>query len=69
MARREPRGEQTRQIYFERVVIGNAVKISAVDADTGTEVSISGPRNTSQKELERIVLQKLMRAMERNAGR
>lgn len=59
---RGPRGE----IYFEHTVIGRAVKVSAIHADSGTEVSITGPIHTTQQELERVALQKLLRALERN---
>ena len=65
MARRERSTSNGREIYFEHIAIGNAVKVSAVDAASGTEVSITGPRHSSQKELERVALQKLLRAMER----
>lgn len=68
MARRDPPTSRSRQVYFEHVVIGTTVKVSAIDAETGIEVSIAGPRATSQKELERVALQKLLRAMERKAG-
>lgn len=69
MARRTQRTSNRREIYFEHIMIGNAVKVSAIDSSSGLEVSISGPRNTSPKDLERIALQKLMRAMSREDGR
>lgn len=68
MARRAQRTSSSREIYFEHIAIGNVVKVSAIDSATGTEVSISGPRNTSAKELERIALQKLQLAIARNGG-
>ena len=69
MARRNHGSHEAREIYFEHVVIGKAVKVSAIDSKSGTEVSISGPRTASQAELERVALQKLMRAMERSGTR
>jgi len=33
------------EVIFEFVTVGNFVKISAIDVDTGTEVSIMTPRN------------------------
>lgn len=65
MARRGGRGTGSREIYFEFYSLGNSVKVSAIDADTGVEVSITGPRTASQSELQRIALQKLERALER----
>jgi hypothetical protein len=69
MTRRGRGAGGAREVYFEFYALGNAVKVSAVDAETGTEVAISGPRTTSQDELQRIALQKLERALERKAGR
>jgi hypothetical protein len=66
MARRQRNTAPSGEVYFEHITIGRAVKVSAIHAASGTEVSISGPRATSQHELERIALQKLIRAMTRN---
>ena len=63
MARRERKSGPSGEIYFEHIVIGRSVKVSAVHAATGTEVSITGPRSATQGELERVALQKLIRAM------
>ncbi len=63
MARRAPKTGPSGQVYFEHIIIGRSVKVSAIHAATGTEVSITGPSNAQQKELERIALQKLVRAM------
>jgi len=69
MMARNRRGPRSGEVYFELITIGNSVKVSAIDAATGTEVSIAGPRNASQKELERIALQKLLRVMSKSNGR
>jgi tRNA nucleotidyltransferase (CCA-adding enzyme) len=68
MARRETRESTSREVYFEFVVIGATVKVSAIDADSGIEVVIMGPRSTSRAELERIALQKLRRAIDRKSA-
>jgi hypothetical protein len=47
------------EVYLEFVPIGHMVKVSAVDAVTGEEVSIAGPRNAPRAELERTALAKL----------
>jgi hypothetical protein len=52
---RPSRGE----IYFEFVAIGRHVKVSAIDAATGIEVSVMGPATASQAHLQRLALQKL----------
>jgi len=44
-------------IEFHRV--GNAVKVTAMDPVTLTEVSIVGPHNVGDTELTRVVVRKL----------
>jgi hypothetical protein len=51
---------QPGEVYFEFVAIGRTVKVSAIDAATGTEVSIIGPATASQADLRRLALQKLL---------
>jgi len=50
-----PRGEA----YVEFKQVGQAMKVTAVDAETGTEVVIMGPASASQNDLQRVALQKL----------
>lgn len=47
------------EIYFEYQVIGGSVKVSAIDAQSGTEVSIVGPASASRRQLETVALNKL----------
>ena len=47
------------EVYFEFVAIGRQVKVSAIDAATGTEVSVMGPATASQVDLQRLALKKL----------
>jgi hypothetical protein len=51
---------QPGEVYFEFVAIGRNVKVSAIDAATGTEVSIVGPATAAQADLQRLALQKLL---------
>jgi hypothetical protein len=46
-------------VYFEFTPIGTWVKVSAIDAATGTEVSVVGPARAAQADLQRLALQKL----------
>ena len=57
------------EIIFEFHAVGQAVKVSAVDADSGLEVSIVGPRTASQRELEATAAAKLRRMMEKQGAR
>ena len=52
-------GEGGRTVYFEHVVLGRQVKCSAIDGATGVEVSVFGPANAAQRDLETIALRKL----------
>jgi hypothetical protein len=46
-------------VYFEFTPVGDVVKVVAIDAATGTEVSVFGPARAAQADLERLALQKL----------
>ncbi len=46
-------------VYFEFTPIGGVVKVVAIDAATGTEVTVIGPASAMQAYLERLALQKL----------
>ena len=46
-------------VYFEFTAVGTSVKVAAIDAATGIEVSVVGPARASQADLQRLALQKL----------
>jgi hypothetical protein len=46
-------------VYFEFTPVGSVVKVVAIDAATGTEVSVIGPASAAQADLQRLALQKL----------
>jgi uncharacterized protein DUF6898 len=46
-------------VYFEFTPVGTSVKVCAIDAASGTEVSVIGPARASQADLQRLALQKL----------
>ena len=52
-------GEPTGEVYFEFTPVGGAVKVVAIDATTGIEVSVLGPARAAQADLQRLALQKL----------
>ena len=54
-----------RDVYFEFTAIGRTVKVSAIDAATGLEVSVVGPASASQSDLQRLALQKLKAQLSR----
>lgn len=48
-----------REILIEIVSIGAYAKVSAIDAATGTEVSITGPADADRVTLEAAAIRKL----------
>jgi hypothetical protein len=50
---------EPREVFFEFIAIGTTVKVVAIDAATGTEVSIMGPVGAAQADLEQLALSKL----------
>lgn len=64
-----PASRSGREVIFEYLPIGASVKISAIDVETGTEVSVIGPSSGSRMELERVALRKLNYMLEKKAGR
>lgn len=48
-----------REVFFEFTAIGAIVKVVAIDAATGTEVSVMGPAGAAQADLERLAVAKL----------
>jgi len=57
--------QRGREVYVEFIPVGAYVKVSAVDAASGTEVSIVGPSNASPAELEANVMRKLDYVMQK----
>ena len=56
-----------REVYFEFFSIGGTVKVVAIDAATGTEVTVMGPATAAQSDLERLALGKLKARLARDA--
>ena len=54
-------------IIYEFTSIGGSVKVCAVDAKSGTEVSIVGPARASQLDLQRTAAAKLRYVMKKAA--
>ena len=60
----EERPEE-REVYFEFIAVGNAVKVTAIDSLTGIEVSAMGPTSAAQMDLKQLALQKLKARLKR----
>jgi hypothetical protein len=51
--------DEPREVFFEFVSIGTSVKVVAIDAATGTEVSVIGPVGAAQADMQQLALGKL----------
>ena len=47
------------EVFYEFTAIGRSVKVVAIDAASGIEVSIVAPATLSQAEMQRLALRKL----------
>jgi hypothetical protein len=57
-----------REVILEFHRIGNAVKVTAVDAQTLVEISLVGPATSSKASLRTAALRKLDYVLKRRAG-
>ncbi len=48
-----------REVLFEFTAIGTVVKVSAIDAASGIEVSVMGPVRATRADLQQLALAKL----------
>jgi len=48
-----------KEIFVEFVVLGNTVKVTAIDPDTGLEVSVIGPANAPRNVMAEAARKKL----------
>jgi hypothetical protein len=51
--------DEKREIFLEFVTLCGSVKVTAIDAATGTEASIVGPASAPRSTLESAAVQKL----------
>lgn len=52
------------EVYFEFLQIGGQMRVVAIDAATGTEVTIIAPLTATQVQMQTIALAKLRRRLE-----
>jgi len=65
LPRAKPRNLGLGNVIFEFSAVGNAVKVCAVDPDTGLEVSIVGPVSAGEDALRRTAMSKLQYMLEK----
>lgn len=47
------------EVLFEFTVVGSVVRVAALDAATGIEVTVFGPARAARTDMERLALAKL----------
>lgn len=52
------------EIYIEFFTIANQIKAVAVDAATGIEVTVFGPKSVTRNEIQTLAIRKLKRRIE-----
>lgn len=57
-----------REVLYEFIPVGNAVKVSAIDPVSGTEISIVGDPKAGQETLKRIARRKLEYVIAKRTG-
>ncbi|MCF4098178.1 DUF6898 family protein [Maritalea mediterranea] len=55
------------EVLFEFVQMGGQMRVAAVHAKTGTEVTIIAPLSASEFQMKNLAVAKLRRALVRNA--
>ena len=57
-----------RQVILEYTVVGRALKVVAVDPETGLEATIIAPSGTPRSEMDRVAMRKLERLIARSTA-
>jgi uncharacterized protein DUF6898 len=63
------RDRAPQEVYFEFTVIGQTVKVTAIDGATGIEVAAIGPASASRADLRQLALAKLKARLARERAR
>ncbi len=51
------------EVYFEFIQVGQQMRVSAIDADTGTEVVVVTPLVATRTQMQQLALAKLKRRL------
>ncbi|MBI4273464.1 MAG: serine hydroxymethyltransferase [Rhizobiales bacterium] len=59
MTKDQTSAPEQREVLFEFTIIGSAVRVAAIDAVTGLEVTVMGPANAARADLVQLATNKL----------
>ena len=60
---------ERREVLFEFTAVGTVMKVAAIDAETGIEVTVMGPVQAARADLQKLALAKLKRRLSRPENR
>jgi hypothetical protein len=60
---------QSREVLFEFTAVGAVMKVAAIDAATGIEVTVMGPVHATRADLQKLALAKLRRRLDTSDSR
>jgi hypothetical protein len=55
--------DERREVLFEFTAIGAVMKVAAIDAETGIEVTVMAPSHASRADLQKLALAKLRKRL------
>jgi hypothetical protein len=61
--------DERREVLFEFTAIGAVMKVAAIDAQSGIEVTVMGPSHASRADLQKLALAKLRKRLENSNPR
>jgi hypothetical protein len=61
--------DERREVLFEFTAIGAVMKVAAIDAQSGIEVTVMGPSHASRADLRKLALAKLRKRLENSNPR
>lgn len=56
------------EVYFEFTPVGNSIRVVAIDATTGVEITMVGSNNVGQEHLKRLAMRKLLKRIRDELG-
>lgn len=59
---------ESRRVILELTTVGSSQKVTAIDEQTGVEVSFIAPANTARADIERLARSKLHYVLQKKNG-
>ncbi|WP_417666904.1 DUF6898 family protein [Roseibium sp.] len=56
------------EVYLEFQAVGQQVRVAAIDAATGVEVVVFGPKKAATEDLKALAIRKLQRRLQQEAS-